>query len=92
MTPAQLKDKVIEKNPGSLFFSRNNMKFAGDTMSNFSVLKPAEITTNMGEKRMCYELKRKKPVKEGIQSSFFFCAESFELVWKARPSDYKFYK
>jgi hypothetical protein len=87
MTPYQLKEKVLEKNPESLFFSKNNMKFAGDTMSNFAVLKPVEIKTNMGEKRMCYELKRKKPVKMGIQSSFWFCAESFELVWKSRPSD-----
>ena len=38
MTPYELKRQYESAHPDGLFFSRNNMKFLGDTMSNYGVL------------------------------------------------------
>lgn len=92
MTPSKLKSEVEKNNPKSLFFSRNNMKFAGDTMSNFGV-RSAEIKTNWdingkwsdtdGIIVECWELYRKRPVKNGLQSSHYFSKADFSKVSKA---------
>ena len=54
------------------FFSRDNMKFFGDTMSNFGLRKPKEIEDIMGDIRFAYELYRKRPVKNGLDGSHWF--------------------
>lgn len=38
MTPSELKQLYLEKRPEGLFFSRANMKHAGDTMANYGVM------------------------------------------------------
>jgi hypothetical protein len=59
----QLKTMHLEKAPNSHFFTRDTMRFFGDTLANFGV------------KKMCfntYKIYRKKPVKFGLDSSYEF--------------------
>lgn len=37
MTPSELRAKIEAANPDSKYFSRENMRFAGDSMKNFGV-------------------------------------------------------
>lgn len=69
MTASELKARHEQANPDSLFFSRNNMKFAGDTMANFGVRKYVTAQRTVTD---TYELYRKKPVKLGMKDSFYF--------------------
>ena len=81
MTASRLKSMYELKNPEGFFFTRNNMKHARDTMSNYYV--PAatvQVKRCTGELVECYELQRRKPVKLGISSSAFFSVEGFELM------------
>tara|TARA_R110002020_G_scaffold428322_1_gene637880 strand:- start:1001 stop:1270 length:270 start_codon:yes stop_codon:yes gene_type:complete len=69
------------KNKDSHFFDRSSMRFFGDTMSNYVCSsKTVEINTYSDGIIVCYELRRKKPVKRGLQSSAFFCAENFNRI------------
>jgi hypothetical protein len=61
---------------GSNFFERSTMKFFGDTMANYTV--SSKTVDYKGVQ--CYELRRRKPVKHGLQSSAFFNAKTFERV------------
>lgn len=62
MTPSELKRLYEAANPDGLFFSKNNMKFSGDTMKNYGVL----------DRDTHWELYRKMPTKAGLKGSFFF--------------------
>lgn len=62
MTPSELKRQYESAHPNGLFFSRNNMKFLGDTMSNYGVRDAGSH----------WELYRKKPVKQGVRNSMYF--------------------
>ena len=76
MTPSELKRKV--EATGSLYFTRNNMKFAGDTMRNYGVrAKPVAIETYTYGKVECWELYRKKPVKHSLNASAYFDVHTF---------------
>ena len=81
MTVYELRKKVNAT--GSFFFKPDTMKFFGDTMKNYGV-RERTITTTDGEQRRVYELRRKKPVRHGLQDSAFFDAETFERVWEAK--------
>lgn len=72
MTPSQLKYNHELLNPNSFYFSRDSMRFFGDTMRNYGVKTHA----------LCYELYRKQPVKHGLNNSAFFDKESFVKVNK----------
>ena len=61
MTASELKRKYEIAHPDGLFFSRNNMKFLGDTMSNYGV---RDAGTH-------WELYRKRPVKAGSATLCF---------------------
>ena len=51
----ELKNKHLEKNPGSHFFDYDTLKFFGEALSRMRVLKnPALITDVCGEKHTCY--------------------------------------
>lgn len=76
MNASELKYQHEAHNPGSYMFDRNTMKFFGDTMRNFYV--PAQTVTIKG--RECYEMRRRRPVKNGLQSSFYFDVVAFERV------------
>ena len=65
MTPSQLKHFVEET--GSYFFTRDSMKFFGDTMRNYGVRsKPVQVVTVSGDIVECWELYRRRPVKNGL--------------------------
>ena len=67
MTPSELKRQYEIAHPDGLFFSRNNMKFLGDTMSNYGV---RDAGTH-------WELYRKRPVKAGVRNSMYFDKDTF---------------
>ena len=69
MTPSELKANV--EGP---FFDRKTMKFFGDTMRNYGVRR-AEVNGVA-----CFELYRKRPVKNGSTGSTYFNAETFIKV------------
>ncbi len=77
MTPSQLKSKHLQAFPESHFFSRENMRFSGDTMANYGVRETAEKSTN-GEPLL--ELYRRKAVKFGLKKSAYFSAVSFKRI------------
>ena len=69
MTPSELKYHHLRLNPDSHFFDRDTMRFFGDTMSNYGVITHED----------CYELRRKRPVKHGLQATVYFDKETFEI-------------
>lgn len=80
-TPSDLKHHVEQT--GSLFFTRNNMKFAGDTMGNYGVrAQPVEVENCLGETHLCWELFRKRPVKAEMKDSAYFDCKTFKKVSK----------
>lgn len=71
MTPSELKRQIEEHGHEPYFFSRDTMRFFGDTMANYGVRKyNADIL----------ELYRKRPVKHGLKDSAYFCAKTFKRV------------
>ncbi len=82
MTASELKYQyeINRLNPTGLFFSRGNMRFAGDTMKNFGVRKAGMFKRHSGDTVEVYELYRKRPVKHGLQSSHYFTVSNCELV------------
>lgn len=81
MTPAELKRLVESAGTEPHFFDRASMRFFGDTMKNYAVTsKPVTITTYSGETHACYELRRKRPVKNGLQSSVYFDTTTLKRV------------
>ena len=90
MTPSELKYSVEKTRHDSLFFSGQNMKFAGDTMRNYGV-RSADVVTNYDADGnyisgdsitvACWELYRKCPVKHGLKGSVYFCKTTFNRVF-----------
>ena len=81
MTASELKYQHELYNPNSHFFDRQTMKFFGDRMSNYYVpASTVSITNSLGEKFICYELQRKRPVKLGCTSSAYFDIATFKRV------------
>jgi len=70
MTSSELKHQYEINNPRGFFFTRDTMKFFGDTMRNYGVI-------NHGSH---YELHRKQPVKHGLTKSAFFSSDAFQLI------------
>lgn len=77
---SDLKYAVEQAGNSPYFFSRQSMRFFGDSMSNYGFRKAREIQTYSGPV-LAYELTRKRPVKNGLDSSAFFDAVSFERVF-----------
>ncbi len=77
----ELKYKVESYRPNSVFFSRQNMKFSGDTMKNYGCRGPITILSISGELKLVYELYRRKPVKHGLKDSAYFCTETFQQTY-----------
>lgn len=73
--PSDLKYYLIDKCPDNKFFSSENMRFTGDTMSNYGL---QLVETLEGNK--LFELYRKKPVKCGLQKSAYFDVETLQKV------------
>lgn len=70
MTASELKSKV--EAAGSLFFHAHNMRRHGDTMRNYGV-------RDVGD---CWELWRKRPVKNGKFMSAYFDKDTFRMRYK----------
>lgn len=81
MNPSELKYNV--EKTGSNFFSRDSMKFFGDTMRNYGV-SSATVTEYDGTATECWELYRRRPVKHGLDKSAYFCKKTFRRVYPAR--------
>lgn len=80
-TPSDIKINHELKNPESYFFDRKSMQFFGDTMRNYAVSsKPVMVETYFDGSVECYELRRKKPVNGGLQSSAFFCVDTYKTI------------
>jgi hypothetical protein len=80
-TASDLKYHVEQSGNEPHFFTRETMKFFGDTMRNYGVRQPVEVETISGDKVKAFELVRRRPVKHGLQSSSWFNAETFERVF-----------
>lgn len=89
MTPSELKYQVESAGHSPHFFTRNTMKFFGDTMRNYGVRHHKEIITRNGIRQSGYELYRKSPVKHGNQESAYFADDSFMRIHKDEPFDRK---
>ncbi len=85
-TKSDLKHHVTET--GSHFFTRENMKFSGDTRANYG-LRSVNVQTNWdgqdnwtenGVIVECWELYRRRPVKHGLNSSHYFNKSNYEKV------------
>jgi len=70
MTPSQLKQLHLKHDPESYYFTRDTMSFFGDTMANYRVITHESF----------YELARKRPVKDGNQSSSYFSKDTGETL------------
>lgn len=94
MNASELKYRIECANPDSKFFSRENMKFAGDTMCNFGVSSatvrtPWDSEGNYSESGgvsvECWELYRKKPVKHGLVGTVaYWDKTTFKRVYSAK--------
>ena len=84
MTPSELKYNVNEFNPDSHYFNRKSMKFFGDTMANYGVKSTNVKVISTGHGVIvaeCWELYRKRPVKNGLQLSVYFDKITFKRVF-----------
>ena len=81
MLASELKQNVEASGNEPYFFTRETMRFFGDTMRNYGVYKTA-ITTLWENKLEVYALYRKKPVKCGLQSTAYFNAKTFKREHK----------
>lgn len=78
MTASELKDLTIEASPH--YFTRSTMKFFGDTMANYGVCKTV-VNTATRKNIPVWELRRKHPVKHGLQNSAYFCRKTFKRIF-----------
>ena len=80
MTPSELKALHEQHNPSSSFFSRDSMRFGGDTMRNYGVVAVELHSADRGAPVQAWELFRRRPVKFGQHSSAFFDAVTFKRI------------
>lgn len=86
MNASELKYNV--EKTGSNFFSHSSMRFFGDTMKNYGVRSTTVQTSydehdNYVENGItveAWELYRKHPVKNGLQSSAYFDKRTFSRI------------
>lgn len=71
MTAAELKYQV-ERGEDHFFFTRETMRFFGDTMRNYGVRDAGNL----------WELYRKHPVKQGLDSSAYFDKQTYSQVFR----------
>lgn len=88
MTANELKYRIEQAGHDSHFFTRDTMKFFGDTMRNFGV-RATVVLANFDERGEfvpggvpvhAWELYRKQPVKNGNKSSAYFDRETFRRI------------
>lgn len=84
MTASELKYHIEQRGEEPYFFSRQTMRFFGDTMSNFGV---RSVTVRVFDHQvqttrsvLAWELYRKHPVKHGLQSSHYFRKDGYDKI------------
>jgi len=92
MTPSELKYEVERSGIESYFFTRDTMRFFGDTMKNYGVRDGGTLPSHWDESGSNYsettrdipvwELYRKRPVKMGMDSSTYFDKKTFGVIFK----------
>lgn len=80
MTPSELKFQVERHGQEPYYFSRETMKFFGDTMRNYGVRSRAVRLRDCSEVEV-WELYRKRPVKYSNWASAYFDKETFARVF-----------
>jgi hypothetical protein len=80
MTPQQQRSSYRAAKRGA-FFEAKSMRFFGDTMRNFQLTRHSVcVETAKGDRLCCWELKRKKPVKKGLDAPVFFDVAMLNVV------------
>lgn len=88
MTPSQLKANVQANNEESYYFTRETMRFFGDTMANYGV-REATVRTcynangeyiEGGAIVNVWELYRKRAVKHGLKGSVYFAKDDYRRI------------
>ena len=69
-TPSDLKYAVECAGYAPYFFTRDTMKYFGDTMKNYGIVNHEHYIT----------LYRKKPVKHGLSNPTYFCNKTFKRI------------
>jgi hypothetical protein len=89
MTPSELKYNV-EQGPDSFFFTRETMRFFGDTMQNYGVRstiipyqwdETGNIYQETPRELEVWELFRRHPVKYGLKDSAYFDKKTYRRVF-----------
>ena len=90
MTPSELKYHVEQTAGGRYFFTRETMRFFGDTMRNYGVRDGGLIPYHWDDSGNNYteqprmietwELYRKHPVKHGLKSSAYFDKKNYHRI------------
>lgn len=89
MTPSELKYRVEKAGHDRFFFTRDTMRFFGDTMANYGVRSTTvtidEWVNDKPTGRVitveAWELWRKRPVKHGMRDSTFFDKTTYARVF-----------
>ena len=83
MTASELKYQVENAGHDPHFFTRETMRFFGDTMRNYGVRDAGNVKTNLGDTVPAWELYRRRAVKHGLKASAYFHKETFARVFPA---------
>ena len=86
MTASELKDLHEQAQPKSYFFTRDTMRFFGDTMKNYGVRR-AVASTWTRKNVPAWELYRKSPVSGGLCNSHFFTLDGHHLPGAERVGE-----
>lgn len=82
MTPTELKKKYEEAYPETDYFSRDMMRFFGDTMRNYGVRTVKKFLRSYdNEVYECWCLYRKMPVNGGYCSSTYFRKSDLRIIF-----------
>ena len=99
MTPSELKRQVENARPETNFFTRDTMKYFGDTMKNYGVRttttyvrydSTGNLLSEFGKPVEVWELYRKKPVKWNIQGSAYFYKDTFRRAYSVNDGSLMF--
>ena len=96
MNVSELKYQV-EQGEDRFFFTRDTMRFFGDTMKNYGVRDGGTLPYHWDDTGNHYseeprtievwELFRKRPVKHGLTDSAYFDKRTFKHILKARQPE-----
>jgi hypothetical protein len=78
---SKLRARIEANRHETHFFSRENMRFSGDTMRNYGARGPLKFRTNAGEECYVFELYRRKATRKGLTGSAYFRADTYAQTW-----------